>query len=259
MNIFFLSTLINGMFELYDDRHVVKMILEYTQMLYMVHDLWNQRITKSVNVDGEMRAPYKSGKAHIHHPCTLWAAGCKRHYNTLLSMAFELAEEYSRRYTPTGKAKKVHKCVPHLKSIASHPVPSHVPQTIDASEWFEWIRITIQLKPCSLESIKERIATVNLPPEISFGVTCIAPGTFEKCRVITDAGQLDLVSTYCTYYAHKDETGYGTSNKRKRGETKDDSEEPTLRDIKSRHNGMHWRKTTIVPFGLQPFFKHRSH
>ena len=185
---------------LHCDKHLVKMILESTQMLYMVHALWGQRITARVQVKGEEKLPYKVGGGHMHHPCTLWAAGCKTHYYILLNFAMKLADRYALVFS--NGARKEHACVPHLKSIAAHSVASHVPDVINANDWISWIEDTFNLTKESIANTKRRIATRNPPAGAQFGVTCIDSDTLEQCQVIED-GELDLVETYRQYYGFK--------------------------------------------------------
>lgn len=202
MNIFFLDLYPETTGELHCDKHVVKMILESTQMLYMVHDIWGQRIEARVMVNGEERAPYKTKQAHSRHPCTLWAAGCKAHYNFLLKVAFALTKEYSNRYVNKDGSRKEHGCVAHLKSIASHTVPSHVPETIQPTQWLDWLRNTLKIKETSMAGIEKHVATVNTPPGTYFAVTCIDDEIFPQCKQM-EGTKLDLVGTYRNYYAYK--------------------------------------------------------
>lgn len=76
------------------DKHVIKMVLESTQMLCTVSHI----------LGGE--APYK--QVHQKHPCTLWTLETKDNYHWHMSHALALACEYTFRY------KKQHKCLDHL-------------------------------------------------------------------------------------------------------------------------------------------------
>jgi hypothetical protein len=62
------------------------MQLESAQMLCFVH--WK---TGS-------EAPYKQNKAHMNHPCTLWAYESLSNYFWLCELAMELQEEHKYRY-----------------------------------------------------------------------------------------------------------------------------------------------------------------
>jgi len=62
MNIFFLHKNPKLCARYHLDKHVVKMILETAQMLYSVH--WYKELELPLDA-------YK--KAHINHPCSIWA------------------------------------------------------------------------------------------------------------------------------------------------------------------------------------------
>ena len=88
------------------DKHVVKMILESAQMLC------------SAFPNGD--APYK--QAYVNHPCTIWARETIQNYEWLLSHAYAMCQEYTRRYGKVHKSiyaiewcgKNYHKlCLPH--------------------------------------------------------------------------------------------------------------------------------------------------
>lgn len=61
------------------DKHVVKMCLEYAQILS--------------TVSGKGYKP-----THKNHPCVKWAAAAPEHYSWLYHLAIELGREYTARY-----------------------------------------------------------------------------------------------------------------------------------------------------------------
>lgn len=71
------------------DKHVVKMVLESTQMLCTAYD----------------DAPYKH--THKNHPCSVWSRDNLFNHMWLLVHAYALADEYSRRYNKTHKCEEV--------------------------------------------------------------------------------------------------------------------------------------------------------
>ena len=75
----------------YVDAHVVKIPLELAQVVSTV--FWNNNIP----------APYRS--THKNHPLTLWAGASLGNMESLISHAYYLGEEYTRRYG------KVHKSI----------------------------------------------------------------------------------------------------------------------------------------------------
>tara|TARA_R100001163_G_C5068208_1_gene208183 strand:+ start:4127 stop:4594 length:468 start_codon:yes stop_codon:yes gene_type:complete len=102
MNIFLLDWDIPTCARYHCDKHVVKMILESTQMLSSVHTRYESEL-----------APYRP--VHQKHPCTLWAGETKDNYLHLLGLAKELCKEYTFRYG------KIHKCQDVLKQIDNPP------------------------------------------------------------------------------------------------------------------------------------------
>ena len=79
------------------DKHVVKMPLEYAQMLSTVCRL------------SGFDVGYKS--THQNHPCTKWARESIENYSYLRTLAFAVGSEYTRRY------KKSHKSIELIKSL----------------------------------------------------------------------------------------------------------------------------------------------
>ena len=141
--------------EMHPDELNVKMILEYTQMLYTVIHLMSRRedwlaiwrgicerigVTPLVTVSpskkekaegGNMAArelvqPY--GKTHVKHPCVLWLLESMANVRWVHTLAIECCREFSSRSRHTKAALKMseerrergkkHKCEPHLLAIA---------------------------------------------------------------------------------------------------------------------------------------------
>jgi len=152
MNIFILHKLAQLCAVYHCDKHVVKMILESTMMLYSACWMaWFEQMThgeietdivkragkatvklaevapKGVVPSWLMSAPKtlagSSGYriSHISHPCTIWVRQCLENYLWLLDLAFELSHEYTYRYG------KVHACLAHLEWLRDHvpPLPSN--------------------------------------------------------------------------------------------------------------------------------------
>jgi hypothetical protein len=89
MNIFVLSECPVEAAQMQCDKHVVKMVLESAQMLCIPWD----------------NAPYK--KAHVGHPCSVWARRTTANYQWLLDHAYALADEYTFRYGKSHKSLQV--------------------------------------------------------------------------------------------------------------------------------------------------------
>jgi hypothetical protein len=131
------------------DQHVVKMILESTQMLYVVWHtaepgagFWRELEAKIVahpvsQAHGVERAPaYRP--THKNHPCAVWLRESRDNYEWLVEHALEMCAEKRRRWP----SKKPHKSEAHitelrepppeLKSVGLTPFPLAVADDIKA-------------------------------------------------------------------------------------------------------------------------------
>jgi hypothetical protein len=97
MNIFYLDKNVTTCAEYHCDKHVIKMILEYTQLLCSAH--W---------MNGK-QAPYKL--THKNHPCSIWVRSSNNNYSYLLYLLFELHIQYLKRYN------KIHKSMEHIQFL----------------------------------------------------------------------------------------------------------------------------------------------
>ena len=93
MNIFYLSNCPQKAAEFHNDKHCVKMILEYAQMLSTAH-----RVLDGENVHSDL---YKV--THKNHPSTVWTRSSKQHYDWLFRLFRMVSAEYTLRY---GKVHK---------------------------------------------------------------------------------------------------------------------------------------------------------
>ena len=113
MNIFYLDHDVTKCAEMHNDKHTVKMILEYCQLLSTAHRY----------LDGvEMIGKTKTGRnvkrwklnderdtilysaTHINHPSAVWCRKTSANYVWLHQLLVALCKEYTYRYG------KVHKC-----------------------------------------------------------------------------------------------------------------------------------------------------
>jgi len=97
MNIFYFVHNVNLNAKLLDDKRVVKMIVETTQLL-----------SNALFLNGE--APIYS-PTHLKHPCSIWAAKSSANWLWLRKYGLALTDEYTKRY------KKVHKCRSIIQTI----------------------------------------------------------------------------------------------------------------------------------------------
>ena len=108
MNIFFLDRDIQKCVEAHCDKHVVKMIIEYAQLLSAVHRMAGKEVGYKLT--------------HKNHPCAIWARENLSHYEYLFSLAILLGEEYTYRYN------KVHKSIGVIESLP-------FPDFLESKEW----------------------------------------------------------------------------------------------------------------------------
>jgi len=120
MNIFFLDKRPDDAAEMHCDKHCVKMILEYSQMLSTAHRV----------LDGEGVHPDLYKIAHKNHPSTIWTRSSKQHYDWLFRLFRMLSAEYSIRYS-NGKFK-VHKSWDKLGKILET-----APKNIEDNGWID--------------------------------------------------------------------------------------------------------------------------
>ena len=100
MNIFFLSLDPKTCALWHVDKHVVKMILETSQLLCSAHHL---------HPNEKYSPPYKL--THKNHPSAIWTRTSLSNYKWLCTLGLELCKEYTFRYN------KHHKCEVHLQQL----------------------------------------------------------------------------------------------------------------------------------------------
>jgi hypothetical protein len=115
MNIFFLSRNPKQCAQMYCDQHVIKILLEITQMLYTAWHCSGSTDWKPPRAKNGRRG-YKA--AHPNHPMCLWVRHSPRTYMFAAKLGMELAIEYTRRFN------KCHACAKHVLWLFSHVPPS---------------------------------------------------------------------------------------------------------------------------------------
>lgn len=112
MNIFVLDLDTKKCAEYHNDKHCVKMILEYSQILCGVHHMSNPTSTPT----STLQVPYKL--SHKNHPCSIWARECIENYIWLCDLALDLCDEYRYRYGRRHKSQDVIEwCLVHKPNI----------------------------------------------------------------------------------------------------------------------------------------------
>lgn len=111
MNVFFLDYSTEKCAEYHNDKHCVKMILEYAQLLSTAH--------RVLDGDDSISVVYKA--THKNHPSAIWARDNSSNYQWLYRLFVNLSHEYTYRYD------KVHLSYKKLKDILCYN-PANIAQ-----------------------------------------------------------------------------------------------------------------------------------
>lgn len=125
MNIFYLHSDPKTCAEMHNDKHCVKMIIEYAQLMSTAHRLLDgvPYIDKTANgrsikrwrmEDIEMERGLMKA-SHINHPSNVWLRQSKENYKWLCVMWVWLLKEYTHRYG------KNHACESRLEFLVEAP------------------------------------------------------------------------------------------------------------------------------------------
>ena len=113
MNIFYLDHNTQICAEMHNNKHCVKMILEYAQLLSTAHRVLDGVELNGLSASGRKNKfwtlgdsrDYKLYKAtHINHPSAIWVRKTHQNYIWLSQLLHALCKEYTYRY---GKIHKV--------------------------------------------------------------------------------------------------------------------------------------------------------
>ena len=120
------------------DKHCVKMILEYAQLLSTSHRVLDGIQSRGISKTGRRQTRYSIpdnresslySATHVNHPSAIWARHSSSNYAWLFDMFVSLMEEYTHRYGKvhaTSRLTKDLSCAP--KNIAegsfTQPTPA---------------------------------------------------------------------------------------------------------------------------------------
>jgi hypothetical protein len=131
MNIFYLHNDQQTCAEYHVDKHCVKMILEYAQLLSTAHRVLDGNVTVGLSDSGRKRTTYVLDSplngilysaTHVNHPSAIWCRLNVQNYMWLAEMLEVLCGEYTYRY---GKVHKVER--DGLMQLLKNQFPKNLP------------------------------------------------------------------------------------------------------------------------------------
>jgi len=135
MNIFYLHNDPKVCAEMHNDKHCIKMILEYAQLLSTAHRVLDGTLSVGLSETGRKQSRYvlSDGReselyvaTHINHPSAIWVRKSYENYEWLYTMFIELMKEYTYRYG------KNHACEKLIESL--YTPPTNIPKGIGFTE-----------------------------------------------------------------------------------------------------------------------------
>ena len=131
MNIFYLDKDTKTCAEMHVDKHCVKMILEYAQLLSTTHRYLDGILTVGLSKSGRKQQRYVLSDerdqvlysaTHINHPSAIWVRKSDQNYMWLAEMLEMLCGEYTYRY---GRIHKVESM--GLMQLLKNQFPKNIP------------------------------------------------------------------------------------------------------------------------------------
>lgn len=135
MNIFYLDHNPVEAARAHLDKHVVKMILEYAQLLSTAHRVIDGKEAITLSKSGRKKKVWQLddkrdsilyAATHINHPSAIWARQSKLNYDYLYALFVSTCDEYTYRYG------KVHLTDTKLREVLRE-FPKNIPQ--DKTQW----------------------------------------------------------------------------------------------------------------------------
>lgn len=125
MNIFYLDTDPKISAQMHCDKHVVKMIIEYAQLMSTAHRVLDGEMYYGLTANGRKIARWKMDNpvmeeglmkaSHVNHPSNIWTRSSNNNYTWLYFMWRSLCREYTHRY---GKR---HACEKYAEFLQNPP------------------------------------------------------------------------------------------------------------------------------------------
>ena len=137
MNIFYLDKNPKVCAEMHVDKHVVKMILEYAQLLSTAHRVLDGAVSIGLGKTGRKQTRYVLpddresvlySATHLNHPSAVWCRQSDMNYHWLYTLLVECCKEYTYRYG------KVHKCESSGLVNQLQITPTNIPYNLNFTE-----------------------------------------------------------------------------------------------------------------------------
>lgn len=132
MNIFYLNHCPNICAKFHVDKHTVKMLVEYNQLLSTAHRVLDGTETVVLSESGRKKKVWKLNNnldsilysaTHVNHPSAVWVRQSSENYLWLCELVSELCREYTYRYG------KIHKCErTGLIDVLYNNIPKNIPR-----------------------------------------------------------------------------------------------------------------------------------
>ena len=137
MNIFYLDNDPKICAEMHVDKHCIKMILEYAQLLSTAHRILDGTVSIGLGKTGRKQTRYVLpddresvlySATHLNHPSAVWCRQSAMNYHWLYTLLVECCKEYTYRYG------KVHKCESSGLVNRLQTTPTNINGTKDFTE-----------------------------------------------------------------------------------------------------------------------------
>jgi hypothetical protein len=135
MNIFYLDRDPQKCAEMHCDKHVVKMIIEYAQLMSTAHRVLDGQEYFDLTANGRKIKRWRHPRfdnelmkaSHVNHPSNIWLRQTDSNYAWLYRLFLELTKEYTHRY---GKTHACARLIPNLRYIPQNiPMGEFTPPT----------------------------------------------------------------------------------------------------------------------------------
>ena len=120
---------------MHNDKHCIKMILEYAQLLSTAHRVLDGTIDICRSASGRKKTVYRLSDSrdtvlysatHINHPSAIWVRKSYENYVWLYTLFVDLMAEYTYRYG------KTHACTKLVDEL--YTPPTHIPKGVGFTE-----------------------------------------------------------------------------------------------------------------------------